>query len=132
MVVTRTHLLVITATSTISKVIPMTQPLSAGHCVPCEGGARPLTEEQTAQLMPQVPLWRLESEKIQRTVSFPDFVALMEFVNAMAVLAEKEGHHPDFSVHYNRLELSLWTHAIGGLSRNDFILAARIDALDAT
>ena len=108
----------------------MTEPLRSGHCVPCEGGARPLTEEQTAKLMPQIPLWRIEAEKIHRTISFPDFVALMDFVNAMAVLAEHEGHHPDFSVHYNRLELSLWTHAIGGLSRNDFILAARIDALD--
>ena len=110
----------------------MSEPLHTGHCVPCEGGARPLSQEQTEQLMPQVPLWRMEDAKLHRTISFPDFVTLMDFVNRMAVLAENEGHHPDFSVHYNRLDLSLWTHAIGGLSRNDFILAARIDALDRT
>ncbi len=107
----------------------MSDELSSGHCVPCEGGARPLTPGQCEELLPQVPAWRRDGEQIHRTITFPDFVVLMEFVNRMAEVAESEGHHPDFSVHYNRLEITLWTHAIGGLSRNDFILAARIDAL---
>ena len=110
----------------------MTEELKAGHCVPCEGGARPLNQEQVAALLPQVPEWQPDGDQIRRTITFPDFVRLMEFVNAMAEVAESEGHHPDFSVHYNRLDISLWTHAIGGLSRNDFILAARIDALEAS
>jgi len=108
----------------------MTEDLGSGHCVPCEGGARPLSAEQVAVLMPQVPSWRLDGETICRTITFSDFVALMAFVNKMADLAESEGHHPDFSVHYNRLDITVWTHAVSGLSRNDFILAARIDALD--
>ena len=107
----------------------MSDQLHLGHCVPCEGGARPLTDQQTAQLMPQVPMWRQEGEKIRRSLEFEDFVALMAFVGRMADLAEEEGHHPDFCVHYNRLDVTIWTHAIGGLSRNDFILAARMDAL---
>jgi 4a-hydroxytetrahydrobiopterin dehydratase len=107
----------------------MSDQLHDGHCVPCEGGARPLTGQQTDQLMPQVPTWRREGEKIHRSLEFEDFVTLMAFVGRMAKLAEEEGHHPDFCVHYNRLDVTIWTHAIGGLSRNDFILAARIDAL---
>ncbi len=79
--------------------------------------------------MPQVPLWGRQGERIQRSFEFADFVTLMVFVGRMADLAEEEGHHPDFCVHYNRLDVTIWTHAIGGLSRNDFILAARIDVL---
>ena len=107
----------------------MSNPLHEGHCVPCEGGARPLNDEQCAQLMQQVPLWNREGTQLHRSLEFADFVTLMAFVVRLADLAEAEGHHPDFCVHYNRLDLTLWTHAIGGLSRNDFILAARIDAL---
>lgn len=107
----------------------MSDELRHGRCVPCEGGARPLTDSQCEKLMPQVPLWRRTGDKIQRSFEFADFVALMVFVGRMADLAEEEGHHPDFCVHYNRLDVTIWTHAIGGLSRNDFILAARIDVL---
>ncbi|MBJ95566.1 MAG: 4a-hydroxytetrahydrobiopterin dehydratase [Rickettsiales bacterium] len=107
----------------------MSEELNQAHCVPCEGGVQPLTEEQCDKLMPQVPGWRREGSKIHRTLEFEDFVALMDFVGPLAALAEQEAHHPDFCVHYNRLELTVWTHAIGGLSRNDYILAARINAL---
>lgn len=75
--------------------------------------------------------WQLEegNQRLRRELTFEDFVALMVFVTRMAELAEAEGHHPDFCVHYNRLEITLWTHAVGGLSENDFILAAKIDTL---
>jgi 4a-hydroxytetrahydrobiopterin dehydratase len=66
---------------------------------------------------------------LRRSVTFRDFRALMACVNRIADLAEAEGHHPDFCVHYSQLDLELYTHAIGGLSENDFVLAAHLDAL---
>lgn len=80
-------------------------------------------------MLAAVPGWEARDGKLQRTFDHKDFVAAMAFVNAMAALAEAEGHHPDFCVHYRRVDVSVWTHAIGGLSENDFILAAKIDAL---
>jgi 4a-hydroxytetrahydrobiopterin dehydratase len=104
--------------------------LAAKRCVPCEGGVPRLTAEECARLHAQVPAWSLQaSDRLRRRFTFRNFVALMAFVNRMAELAESEGHHPDFSVHYNKLDVELFTHAIGGLSENDFILAAKIDAL---
>jgi len=71
---------------------------------------------------------REERTRIHKHYRFRDFVQAMRFVNAMAEVAEAEGHHPDFSVHYSAVDVTLWTHAIGGLSENDFIVAAKIDA----
>jgi 4a-hydroxytetrahydrobiopterin dehydratase len=89
-----------------------------------------LTAAEIETRLPLVPGWRVVGgAKLEKTWEFPDFVTLMRFVNRMAGLAESEGHHPDFSVHYSRLEVTLWTHAIGGLSENDFILAAKLDVL---
>jgi 4a-hydroxytetrahydrobiopterin dehydratase len=68
-------------------------------------------------------------DRLIKTFKFANFVAAMEFLNRVAELAESEQHHPDFCVHYNRVDFTLWTHAVGGLSDNDFILAAKIDAL---
>src|SRR5205823_4799469 len=94
-------------------------------------------------LLAEVPGWRrVEPEprqdaqkagaRIAKQYRFRDFLAAMAFVDAMAVVAEAEGHHPDFCVHYNQVDVTLWTHVVGGLSENDFILAAKIDAaLDA-
>lgn len=74
--------------------------------------------------------WDLRGDKIHKHFRFRDFRTAMAFVNAMAEVAEAEGHHPDFEVHgWNNVGVTLWTHAIGGLSENDFILAAKIDAL---
>jgi 4a-hydroxytetrahydrobiopterin dehydratase len=111
---------------------PSADSLASGRCVPCEGGVEKLTAEAIQSRLPLVPGWRLEAgDKIAKSFTFPDFVSLMAFVNAMAGLAESEGHHPDFSVHYSRLDVEIWTHAVGGLSENDFILAAKIDRLPA-
>ncbi len=98
-------------------------------CVPCEGGAKPLTESEARKYLNQVSEWKLNGNKITKRLVFKDFVTLIKFVNKLAALAEKEGHHPDFTVHYNKLDIEIWTHAIDGLSENDFILAAKIDRL---
>jgi len=103
--------------------------LRTKRCVPCEGGVPPLTEEEQRALLPQVPGWKVEDGRLVKTFVFESFPRAIAFVNRMADLAEEEGHHPDFSVHYREVKVSLWTHAIGGLSENDFILAAKIDAL---
>ncbi len=103
--------------------------LADRKCVPCEGGVPPMPAEKADEMLPQVPGWRREGGRLARTLTFANFVEAMRFVNRMADVAEAEGHHPDFCVHYSRVELTVWTHAIGGLSENDFILAAKINAL---
>ncbi len=110
----------------------MTMPnLTQKHCVPCEGGVPMLMPEEVGEYLKQVPGWTrdLTSTKISRTFRFKDFVEAMKFVNKVAELAEEEGHHPNLLINYSRVTLTLWTHAIGGLSENDFILAAKIHAL---
>jgi 4a-hydroxytetrahydrobiopterin dehydratase len=102
--------------------------LTLKRCVPCEGGVPRLTGNEIAPLARQVPGWKVEDDrKLQRRFEFEDFVAAMKFVNILATLAESEQHHPDFAVHYSLVDVTIWTHAIGGLSENDFILAAKID-----
>ena len=105
--------------------------LAKGKCVPCEKGTPKLSEEKIRELLPQVPAWKLgkEGDRIQRTFELDEFMPAMAFVNKIAELAEKEGHHPDFHIHYNKVKLVLWTHAIGGLHENDFVMAAKIDRL---
>jgi len=106
--------------------------LANAKCVPCEGtGEKALSPEEVDRLLPDVPTWKLAKDRrsIARTFKFDDFVAAMKFVNRVADLAEAEGHHPDFHVHWNKVELVLWTHALGGLHRNDFVVAAKIDRL---
>jgi len=105
--------------------------LAAKSCVPCRGGVPPLTAEAADRLLPQVEGWRLEQNatRLTRRFEFRDFVEAMKFVNRVADLAEQEGHHPDFAIHWNKVDLTLWTHKIGGLHENDFILAAKIDRL---
>ena len=98
-------------------------------CVPCEGGVAPLSKTETKRLLGQVRGWTEQRRKLRRTLTFGDFRGAMAFVNRVAEIAEEEGHHPDFCVHYSRVDFTVWTHAIGGLSENDFILAAKIDAI---
>ena len=106
------------------------EPLIARHCVPCEGGVAPLGEPRVQEYLALIPAWEVRSGKLCRALVFPNFVAAMRLLNEVANVAEAEGHHPDFCLHdYNKVDFSLWTHAIGGLSENDFILAARIDQL---
>lgn len=103
--------------------------LNQKHCVPCEGGVAKLSPGEVARFLQQTPDWREDGGKISKTFQFKNFLEAMKFVNQMAELAEREGHHPDFSVHYNKVDVVVWTHAIGGLSENDFILATKINAL---
>ena len=106
------------------------------RCVPCEGGEPALTKSQASKLKPQIGKeWEFtdpedksgRGAKIRRKFKFKDFKQAMGFVNRVADLAEVEGHHPDISISWSRVTLTLWTHAVGGLSENDFIMAVKID-----
>lgn len=105
--------------------------LTQKKCVPCETGTPPLTKAQFNPLLKQLKLdWEvIEEKKIRHQFKFKDFVEAMEFVNKVAKLAEQEGHHPNIYIYYNRVVIDLTTHNIKGLSENDFILAAKIEAL---
>lgn len=108
--------------------------LTAQRCVACEGGIPPLTPEQFAPHAGQVPEWRVEDGKrLVRDLACKDFRSALDLVNAVGELAESEGHHPDILIHgWNKVRFTLWTHAIGGLSQNDLILAAKIDEVWAS
>ena len=103
--------------------------LAENKCVPCEGGTPPLGESKVNILIKEVPLWSLRDGHLFRSFKCRNFKEAMVFVNSLANLAEEEGHHPDICIHYNRVEVELWTHAIKGLSENDFIMAAKTDNL---
>jgi len=105
--------------------------LASKSCVPCRGGIPPLTAEKARELARDTPQWRLEENatRLTRRFEFEDFKKAIEFVNRVAEVAEQEGHHPDIAIHWNQVDLTLWTHKIGGLHQNDFILAAKIDRL---
>jgi 4a-hydroxytetrahydrobiopterin dehydratase len=105
--------------------------LSTKKCKPCEGGVPPLNQKEVTDFKKQISDdWKvLEMKKITREFSFINYSHTMEFVNKVADLAEEEGHHPDMHVYYGRVVIELWTHSIGGLSENDFIMASKIDKL---
>jgi 4a-hydroxytetrahydrobiopterin dehydratase len=114
--------------------------LTEKRCVPCEGGTPPLDDAATTLLLGEVDGWRRadapssenaekNEPRISKQFRFEDFLGAMAFLNKMAAIAEAEGHHPDFCVHYNRVDVTLWTHSVGGLSENDFIVAAKVDAM---
>jgi len=103
--------------------------LTRKKCVPCEGGVPRVEGAALDVLLGSVTGWQLAGDRIRKHLRFADFRAAMAFVSAMADLAESEGHHPDFSVHYSTVDVEIWTHAAGGLTENDFILAAKIDQL---
>ena len=105
--------------------------LAEKKCVPCRGGIPPLTEGAAGDLLTRTPGWALAEQgtRLQRRFEFQDFVEAMKFVNRVAEIAEQEGHHPDIAIHWNKVDLVLWTHKIGGLHENDFILAAKINRL---
>ncbi len=105
--------------------------LTDKHCVPCEGGVDPIQREAALELLNDLPGWELSSDArmITRRFEFKGFYKTMSFINAMAWLVNKENHHPDFSAGYNFCEVGFTTHAIDGLSENDFICAAKVSAL---
>ena len=92
-------------------------------------GDKPLPPTETQELIKEITQWTLGEKSIEKEFKFRDFRQSMDFVNKVAALAEKQNHHPDFFISYNRVKLVLSTHKVGGLSRNDFILAAKIDQL---
>ena len=105
--------------------------LSQKHCESCEGIGQALTEEQIKNLMPQLnSKWTVEDNKlIKRSFNFKNFYETMAFVNAIAWIANQENHHPDLEVGYNYCQVNFMTHALKGLTHNDFICAAKIDRL---
>ena len=106
--------------------------LAKRRCVPCEGGVKPLSEAEARKLLPELEQdWMLidGGHMLARAFHFKNFVETIAFVNKVARVAEQEQHHPDLSISYNILSIELMTHAINGLSENDFILAAKIDEI---
>jgi 4a-hydroxytetrahydrobiopterin dehydratase len=105
--------------------------LTDRHCKPCEGGVAPLSRAEAEATLGQVPGWELadDARSIHRRFEFKGFYSTMAFVNAMAWVANREDHHPDFTTGYNYCEVTFTTHAIDGLSENDFICAAKVNAL---
>lgn len=113
--------------------------LTKKHCVPCEGGTPPLTDEKENEMLKLIQhdnegwiLLRDRTHKITRQFKFKDFKQAMFFVNKVADLAQNQGHHPDIKIVYNKVGLDLFTHAVGGLSENDFIMAAKINRVRTT
>lgn len=105
--------------------------LSNKHCVPCEGGVDTIDRTTAEKMLADLPGWTLsdDGKMISRRFGFKGFLSTMSFINAMAWLVNRENHHPDFSAGYNYCDVGFTTHAIDGLSENDFICAARINAL---
>jgi 4a-hydroxytetrahydrobiopterin dehydratase len=110
----------------------MISDLSSKHCESCEGIGQALNAEQVHNLLPQIhDKWQVSTDhhKITRQLSFKNFYETMAFVNALAWIANKENHHPDLEVGYNYCTVHFMTHALQGLSHNDFICAAKMDKL---
>lgn len=105
--------------------------LSSRSCKPCEGGIPKLKSEEYLLLNSKlINPWNIVDDmKISKEFHFQDFKQTMKFVNRIAEIAESEGHHPIMHVFYSKVQVELWTHAILGLSENDFILAAKIDEI---
>jgi len=116
---------------------PESQPLTAAtlcttRCVPCEGGVPRMTPKEAEEQLKELPGWELLTgpDRIRKNWTVKNFLAGLEFFQSVAAVAEAEAHHPDLHlVGYRNLSIEIWTHAIQGLSLNDFILAARIDQL---
>jgi 4a-hydroxytetrahydrobiopterin dehydratase len=104
--------------------------LAEKQCVPCRGGVPPLKGEALHVLARQVEGWRVVNEHhLAKAFKFPDFRAALTFVNKVGELAEEQGHHPDIYLAWGKVEITIWTHKIDGLTESDFILAAKIDRL---
>src|ERR1700716_1866180 len=110
---------------------PMEAPLAERHCVVCKPGTPPLPRAEIDRLLEQVSGWQVEEAdghlRLTRTVKFKGFMPGVDLINRIAPIAEAEGHHPDLLLSYGSLTIWLWTHAAGGLTENDFILAAKIE-----
>ncbi|MGH7760359.1 MAG: 4a-hydroxytetrahydrobiopterin dehydratase [Candidatus Dormibacteraceae bacterium] len=109
----------------------MRAPLAERHCVACQPGTAPLPRAEIDRLLEEVPAWQIEEAngqlRLARAVKFKGFVPGVDLISRIAAIAEAEGHHPDLLLSYGSLTIWLTTHAAGGLTDNDFILAARLD-----
>ena len=103
--------------------------LTERHCIPCEGGTPPMAEEEADRLLAGLDNWERIDNTLNKSFHFKTYGKTMAFVNAVAWIAQRESHHPDLQIGYNTCQVTYTTHAIGGLSENDFICAAKVDAL---
>lgn len=104
--------------------------LASRHCVPCHGGAARLRGDEVKSLLGQLPSWSaVEEHHLFKNYKFTNFDRALAFVNRVGRVAEEEGHHPDISFGWGYAEIKIFTHAVDGLSENDFILAAKIDEI---
>ena len=103
--------------------------LAQKKCKPCEGGVAPLTTDEIASLIKRLKGWAVNNGVLSKTYEFRNYHETMAFVNALAYIAHREDHHPDLGVHYDRCVVRFSTHDVGGLSENDFICAAKAEAL---
>src|SRR5437867_10772537 len=109
--------------------------LNQERCVACRRDSPRVTDEEIAELKPQIPEWNIVERdgipRLKRMYRFKDFVQALDFTNKVGALAEEEGHHPAILTEYGRATVSWWTHKIKGLHRNDFIMAAKTDQIAA-
>lgn len=107
------------------------EPLKSKKCVPCEGEVEPLTSAQAATLHEQTPEWKIseDGKSISREFVSDDFAQALTFTNKVGTIAQEDWHHPDVRLSWGKVGITLSTHAIKGLSENDFIVAAKIDGL---
>jgi 4a-hydroxytetrahydrobiopterin dehydratase len=103
--------------------------LKEQNCEPCHAGTPKLSREESESMLKEIPGWTLKENSIEREFKFKDFGEAIDFINRVAEIADAEGHHPDIYNSYNVVNIELWTHKIGGLSGNDFIVAAKINEL---
>jgi len=108
-----------------------TSELAAKSCVPCKGGVPPLTHEQIEPVLERLGPngWRVERDhQLVKEYTFPDFSQALAFVDRVGAIAEQQGHHPDIFLTWGKVQLTIWTHKIDGLTESDFVLAAKADA----
>ena len=109
----------------------MTEQLADKQCVPCRGGVPPLKGKELQVLLGNVPQWTAPNEHhLRREFRFPDFQQALDFVNRVGAVAEEQGHHPDMLLSWGKVEVTLWTHKIDGLTESGVIMAAKIDRLN--
>lgn len=107
--------------------------LTQEKCSACSKDSKPVTQEEIAELKPQIPQWEIEEvegeSRLTRTYNFDNFKQALDFTNKVGEIAEEEGHHPALLTEWGKVTVNWWTHAISGLHRNDFIMAAKTDKL---